>query len=341
MASIFRQQYTESDKSGKRVTKKSRNWYIDYKGNDGIRRRVKGFTDKIATLQFAAKLEKEAELAQAGIVDRYKEHRKRSLLAHLDEFKKSLESKGCTLQYVNLTYNRVKSLVEGCHFIYLADVQASTVQGWIAERKRDGLGLKSCNYYLGAAKAFFNWMKADRRTDENPLAYLKGFNPKVDIRHKRRALDTDELKRLIEWVANGKKHHSMTGRERLMLYVLAVNTGLRARELASLTWDSFNLSDSEPTVRILAAYSKHRREDVLPLRTDLAMQFANWQREQNANGRDKVFKEFKFASAAKLLKKDLESAGIPYKDESNRIADFHSLPTHSLAILHVTVSVPR
>ena len=80
-----------------------------------------------------------------------------------------------------------------------------------------------------------------------------------------------------------------------MLYILAVNTGLRARELASLTWESFNLNDSEASVRILAAYSKHRREDILPMRKDLAMKFADWQREQNAKSQEQVFKNFKYS----------------------------------------------
>jgi len=43
MASIFKQQYTTRDKSGKKVKKKSAYWYIDYKTADGTRKRVKGF----------------------------------------------------------------------------------------------------------------------------------------------------------------------------------------------------------------------------------------------------------------------------------------------------------
>ena len=63
MASIFKQKYTAKDKNGNKITKQSKFWYIDYKGADGIRKRVKGFKDKAATTQYAAKLEREAELA--------------------------------------------------------------------------------------------------------------------------------------------------------------------------------------------------------------------------------------------------------------------------------------
>ena len=57
----------------------------------------------------------------------------------------------------------------------------------------------------------------------------------------------------------------------MLLYTLAVNTGLRAGELASLTAESFDLDANQPTVTVEAAYSKHRRRDVLPLRSDLVV----------------------------------------------------------------------
>ncbi len=43
----------------------------------------KGYRDKQATAQSGAKLEKESELAQGGIVDRFKEHGKRPLKEQL------------------------------------------------------------------------------------------------------------------------------------------------------------------------------------------------------------------------------------------------------------------
>jgi len=96
MASIFRQKYTVTGENGKRIRKQSQYWYIDHKTAEGTRKRVKAFKDKTATVQLAAKLEKEAELAQAGIVDKYKEHCKKSLSQHLSDFRASLINKGTT-----------------------------------------------------------------------------------------------------------------------------------------------------------------------------------------------------------------------------------------------------
>ena len=70
MASIFHQQYT-AYQNGKTIRKKSKYWYIDYKGPGGIRKRVRGFKDKQATVQYAAQLEKESEQMQAVYLKTY------------------------------------------------------------------------------------------------------------------------------------------------------------------------------------------------------------------------------------------------------------------------------
>ena len=325
MASIFKQKYTVAGDNGKRIRKQSKCWYIDYKTAEGTRKRVKAFKDKQATQQLAAKLEKEVELAQAGIVDKYKEHRKRPLAEHLEDFKASLTHKGTTEKHTNLVYSRAKSAIDSCKFVYVHDVSASKVQKDLAERRHEGLGIRSSNFYLQALKQFFNWLVADNRTAENPLAHLKGQNPKTDIRHARRALSADELNRLIINTSQGIKHSGMTAKERTMLYMLAVSTGLRAGELASLTWSSFNLSDPVPSVTVLAAYSKHRRDDIQLLPPETAKQFKKWQENTGEQGNNKVLRSFDKGNAAKMLRKDLEKAEIKYRDESGRVADFHSL----------------
>lgn len=90
MASIFRQRYTVKDKAGKTIRKQSKYCYIDYKTSDGTRKRLKGFKDKSATTQFAAELERKAELARAGIVDRYAKYRKTPLKEHLDDYRHNM-----------------------------------------------------------------------------------------------------------------------------------------------------------------------------------------------------------------------------------------------------------
>ncbi|MEK6676423.1 MAG: hypothetical protein AABZ47_12315 [Planctomycetota bacterium] len=115
---------------------------------------------------------------------------------------------------------------------------------------------------MQAVKQFFQWMVRDGRAPENPLAHLKGWNVRTDRRHDRRAMDADEVRVLIDVTRKGREVHGMripverfgmTGVDRAMLYTLAVETGLRASELRTLTWADLVLGGDEPTVTIRAA----------------------------------------------------------------------------------------
>ena len=353
MASIFKQQYTtkvKDPKTGKeiRVKKKSAAWYIDYKDGDGIRKRVKAFKDKTATLQLAAQLEKEAELAECGIVDKYKAHRKRPLSEHLVEFKQALLDNGTTAKHAGTTYQRVRDVITNCRFVTIGDVQPSTVLNEINKMYREvtekvpvtgqgrkkyekrkvriPLSIKSRNYYLKAAKQFFNWMKDDQRTEANPIDHLKCQNADTDIKKKRRALLDGELSLLINTTLNsGEEYRGMCGHERAMLYLLAVNTGFRANELASLCWRSFDFDEKAPTVTVTAGNTKKRREAVQPIRIDTAKLFKAWQVQRGDTAAEKVFHVPMHVRWADMMKADLIKAGIEYQDDSGRDVDFHAL----------------
>lgn len=61
-----------------------------------------------------------------------------------------------------------------------------------------------------------------------------------------------------------------------MLYVMALSTGLRASELASLKKESLSLESNPPSVRVKAGYSKRRRLDVLPLPSTILAAATKW-----------------------------------------------------------------
>ncbi len=116
----------------------------------------------------------------------------------------------------------------------------------------------------------------------------------------------------------------MAGPERALLYKLAVETGLRRGELASLTRASFNLDGGRPTVRVTAAYSKHRREDELPLRADTAAEFGDFLAYKLPDST--AFNILKSRrNSAKMFREDVEATGLPYVDAAGRYADFHCL----------------
>ncbi len=118
---------------------------------------------------------------------------------------------------------------------------------------------------------------------------------------------------------------------------------MRAQELASLEVESFRLDCSEPVVVVKAAYSKHKREDVLPLRQDLAQLLQPWLQGKSSGQRlwpgawwnkaEMVQADLAAAKSAWIeaastpveQQRRAESDRFAYQDLDGRFFDFHSL----------------
>lgn len=188
------------------------------------------------------------------------------------------------------------------------------------ERHRRGLGITTSNHYLTAIKHFSKWLVKETRAGADPLLYLSRLNAKTDLRRRRRSLTPEAFARLLDAAMRGQPFRYLPGPDRAFLYLLAVNTGLRARELGSLTPRSFRLDDPIPTVTVAAGYSKHRREDVQTLRKDVAEILRPYLAAKPAD--QPVWPGTWVDNAAEMLRLDLEPAGIPY-EEAGQVFDFH------------------
>src|SRR5262245_52519889 len=248
MASIYQPTYTKTDAAtGRKVKRKTRKWYIEYRDADGRVQKVPGYADLPATRQLAADLERRAVRLQSGLADPFEEHRKRSLADHLADFRRYLEAKGNTEKHARQTCNRVQAVLDGCRFQRIPDLSPSAVVEWLAaERHANRIGVQTSNYYLRDTKAFCRWLVRDRRAGENPLAHLSGMNAKADVRLERRALPADEFAAFVAAARQGSTMRGLSGQDRAMLYTVAAYTGLREAELASLTPESFDLRLDTP-----------------------------------------------------------------------------------------------
>ncbi|MHC4092618.1 MAG: tyrosine-type recombinase/integrase [Planctomycetota bacterium] len=327
MARIFRQQYTAQARGGRRVTRQSRKWYVEYADAQGIRRRVPGYTDRKATEQLATELERQSAREQSGLVDQHAEHRRRLLAEHVADWRNALLARGRTGQHVRLSASRVERLLADCRFVRWADISASRFESYLADRRADGLSAASSNHYLRAVKSFCTWLVKDGRAPSNPLAHLSQQNEQLDKRHERRALTDHELRRLFAAANSGPAWRGMAGPDRAMLYWLAVETGLRASELRMLAWGCLDLYADTPTVTVKAAYSKHRRDDVLPLKPDTAAMLLRCRESQGMVDPDALVFPAMPAKGhiARMLRADLAAAGIDYCDDAGKVADFHCL----------------
>ncbi len=164
-----------------------------------------------------------------------------------------------------------------------------------------------------------------KRLREDPLVHIEMLNVAVDRRHDRRALTDDEVTRLLNATSGSGFVLGMSASDRHMLYCLALSTGLRAAELASLKITSFSLDSDPPSVRVSAGYSKRRRVDVLPLPTEILSTVREWLKGKRITEAVWPGTWAKSRCAGKMLQVDLKAAGVEYRNAEGLFADFHAL----------------
>jgi hypothetical protein len=168
------------------------------------------------------------------------------------------------------------------------------------------------------------------------LRLVKGYNAKEDRRHDRRTLSLDELRRLISTAEQGPVVLGVPGPTRALVYRLAVATGFRYSEIATIAPASFNWQ--APSVTIRAAYTKNGDPATRTLPDDLAGDLARYVATR-APG-EPTFPLPK-DRGARLLRPDLKAVGIAYKDAAGLVFDFHSLRCETATLLDAAGVSPR
>ena len=350
MASIYRKKYKKKDpETGETVKRYSRKYWIKYRDGDGVVLRVPGCTDRAATLQLAAKLEREAELKKAGVYDPFEQHRKRPLSDHLEDYDSFLQAKGDSEKHVYQVISRARKIIQGCKFVFPSDISPARVQERLAELRRQGSSAQTVNFYMQAIKQFATWMVRDRRVPDNPLCVLTPMNVQKDRRHDRRALAEEELAWLLDAAESGPIVEAISGVRRAKIYMFSAFTGLRRKELASLTPRSLHLDGEVPTVTISAAYTKNGRRDILPLHPVVAEAMRLWTVMEKLGLDDPLFPlrtaSGNYRRTSKMMQRDLKAARekwineaktpeeraireasdfLTYQNHDGLFADFHS-----------------
>ena len=145
--------------------------------------------------------------------------------------------------------------------------------------------------------------------------------------------------------ASGPPRYNMTGHERMLLYAVAIQTGLRASELKSLTRGRLFLDYDQPYVTVRAKSTKNKQEARLYVQRELAEQLEKHIATKAPGAR--VFAMPNISNVARMLRADLSDArhawlkAAPGCDERTRRSasdflvetnhegeqlDFHALP---------------
>jgi integrase len=339
------------------------NWTVDFSDHTGFRRRVPAFRDKAASCELERNLVRLVDirqsggimdstmirfldtcpqqvrdrLAQWGVIERDKAAAGRSIAGHLSDWRLAMSSKEVTPKQVVEASAKVQRIASNCGWSYLGDIAAAGFDRWRMERKTAGISHATLNHYLTVLKTFCNWLVREKRILENPVSYIAKLNAAVDRRLERRAFTLDELQRLLAAAEAGKHHHGLSGHERALLYRMAVETGLRWSELYSLAKSSFNFTGDTATVTIKARSAKNRKDDILPLRLELAADMKVHLEPLQPS--DKAFPGMWEDKGADMVRIDLKAAGIPYIDVDGGQGDFHAL-RHTFGTMLNLAGVP-
>jgi integrase len=245
----------------------------------------------------------------------------------LDAFLEDLKAKGRTPGTLRKYGGTLRILFRRLGWQELRDVSPHAFVQW---RAKVNLGAKTLNDLRANLATFFRWLKANALAQHNPLELVG----RIDTRGAtqcRRALSPDEAARLL----------GAAPAFRAFVYMFALYTGLRRKELNGLRWadvlsDIFLVGGSLPPagagegawgrmgscVRVPASISKNRKEAFLPLRPELLAALRSF---KPADAADFQFIFRHRVPRIETLRKDLERAGIPLLDRDGRRVDFHSL----------------
>jgi len=306
-------------------TFKSRKWYTRLRLPNGRYKEVPLYTDKTASQAKALELLRQLEREAAGVINPADRYLRDDWRQHLSDYATELRHRGNTEDYIRKTCRRIERVFERGFIRCLGDIQAAKVMTVLEQlREDDGLSIETVNHYAVAVKMFSRWLWRDKRLPDDPLVKLQKSNAEADRRHVRRALTQHELHRLILAAeASPVTFRGLDGRTRAVLYALAASTGLRAKELASLTAADLILDVEKPSVTVAAAYTKNRDPCTQPLPPDVATYVRSWLGRRRGRTR-KLFPGTWYQKAANMIRRDLEAAGIPIRSDDG-LVDFHSL----------------
>ena len=236
-------------------------------------------------------------------------------------FVKYLKDRDNSAIYIARTEARIRAVLASTPHL-----TAESMQTFLDGLAAQDIGAKTRNHYLRACKMYSRWRRREGLALSDPLEVMNLANAEADRRRVRRALSDEDFAKLIEATRDSTTTVlGLTPAQRVILYLVATYTGLRAGELASLTRESFRLAETGSTVLVRAGQSKNRRTVALPIPSALVATLATWMAHQPAGVPLFAARWSDEDRGAEMLRHDLEAAGVPFKDAAGRVFDFHSL----------------
>jgi len=236
-------------------------WYADYVDSNG--RRVRKCT-KMRDKQLASKVlnlwEGDSRQIEVGLKCATKADE--LLEDHLKLFRSSKAASGKTGQHIDRTVQLIRAVAAHNAWRRLGDISADGLNKYAEHLKVDSeQSSRTVASMITACRSFCRWCTRNGSLNSDPTVTVSKPSSKTDRRIERRMLLPDEWQLLKKVLADSDLvKNGQSSRERLTMYRLAIESGLRSSELRSLTRASLLLKDREPHVRVKAAITKNSKE---------------------------------------------------------------------------------
>ncbi len=287
-------------------------YYIDFRGKRKFGTGTKNYED---TLKLATLLEDEHREMRVGLKPTPAENKVSSKFSVVfDEYVEWLQAQGghhnfpVSKEHLRKKVAQLKFWEQELSLRTLGDLVGALpkVEKILREMLKAGKSGRTCNNYAESLTSFTTWACKRQYLSENPFQYLERMSQLPES--IRRALTLDEIPKLF----------AVCTPERRFLYLIALITGLRASELASIFAEHIDLKNSG--IILEPRWTKNRKGGFIGLPEAIMQQF---QDSINILGNNTPLLNVP-KDTSRAIRSDLNKAGIPIETDEGKVT-FHSL----------------
>ncbi|HQL55512.1 MAG TPA: tyrosine-type recombinase/integrase, partial [Phycisphaerae bacterium] len=192
-----------------RILLEAKTYTAKYRNGAGHVLKTKtGCRDRDAARAMLVQLEKRADDVRSGIrsvaEDAVLDHQATPLSNHVVAYLAQLRTKRgkggkprVSARHVANVKHCLERVISGCRFELLRDLDRDALERWADQQDAAGMAARTLNAHLSALSALSNWCVKTGRITFNPFARPPKRDEKADCRRPRRALNADELRRLL------------------------------------------------------------------------------------------------------------------------------------------------
>lgn len=250
-------------------------WYIAYRDQHGKRCIECSHTEnEKKAKEILGHRIAEVAMRRAGVINErsetLKQQGRKLVSVHLADYREMLNARQNSKLYIRRTCNYIEEICDLAGFRTIADIGPDGVNRVSADMLLEGFAARTVQARVVAITGFATWLYEHGKLASDPLLSVKRPSLKGKRKLERRMLLPEEWPLLRAATLAGGVRNGLEPFARATLYALAIQTGLRASEIASLTKANLHLSGKRPYVRVKASNTKNKDEARQHIQEDLA-----------------------------------------------------------------------